>query len=239
MDTATKLQLPGYIEIIALAKDTEEDQLMRPARRPIAIAIAAALTALLAVSIGATPAIAANADACGVVTQHTLAKAFGLSTAIEHKTVLRKPGNPAGVINERCAAFAYKGPKPTTSAKRRSALLAGVGAELKIETWVADSGPSAEVWLANVPNKLAALKKQARAKFIEGDLHGSTYQSPKFGAEDSIGYQGLAGKISKIRALWWERSSGTLILVDAAQAKSKPLRASLRTLMAGIVPGVL
>lgn len=238
MDTATNLQLAGYVETIAPAEDTEEDQLMQNARRPITFALAAALGVLLTASLGATPASAANADACGVVTQHTLAKAFGLSAAIEHKTVLRKPGNPAGVINERCEAFAYNGPKPTTSAKHRSALLAGAGAELKIETWVADSGPSAEVWMANFPRKLAALKKQAKAKFVEGDLHGSTYQSPKFGAEGSIGFQGLAGKISRVRALWWDHSSGTLMLVDAAQAKSKPLRASLRTLMAGIVPGV-
>lgn len=239
MDTATNLHLPGYIETIAPPKDTEEEQPMRIVRRPIALALAAALTGLLAASIGATPAIAANADACGVVTQHTLAKAFGLNSAIEHKTVLRKPGNPAGVINERCEAFAYRGPKPTSAAKRRSALLAGAGAELKIETWVADSGPSAEVWLANFPKKLAALKRQAKARFIEDGLHGSTYQPPKFGAENSIGYQRLAGKIRKIRALWWDRGAGTLILVDASQAKSKPLRASLRTLMAGIVPGVL
>lgn len=224
---------------MAPRNDTEEDPFMRTARRHISLALVAMLAGLLAVSISATSAIAANADACGVVTQRTLAKAFGLTTAIEHKTVLRKPGNPGGVINERCQAFAYKGPKPTTSTKRRSILLAGSGVELKIETWIADSGPSAEVWLANFPSKLAALQKQAKAKFIEGDLQGSSYQPPKFGAEDSIGYQGSEGKVGKIRALWWDRSAGTLILVDAAQAKDKPLRASLRTLMAGIVPGVL
>jgi len=211
---------------------------MRTDRRHILFALGATVASLLAAGIGATPALAANADACGVLTQHTMAKAFELTNTIDHKTVLSGPGNPAGVIQERCQAFAYKGPKPTTSAKRRAALLAGTGAEFKIETWVADSGPSAQVWLSNFPKKLAALKSQAKATFIEGPLNGSTYKSPRFSAEASIGYQGRTGATQKVRALWWNRSTGTLLLLNAIEAKSKPLRASIRSLMSGIVPGV-
>jgi len=206
--------------------------------RNIAMTISGALVSLLVAGPGAAPALATNSDACGVVTQHTMAKAFELTNTIEHKTVLRGPGNPAGVIQERCDAFAYKGPKPTTSAKRRAALRAGTGAEIKIETWVADSGPSAQVWLSNFPEKLAALKSQSRAQFVEGPLNGLTYKPPRFAAEAAIGYQGRSGALGKIRGIWWDRSAGTLLVVNATEAKSKPLRASLRSLMAGIVPGV-
>ena len=212
---------------------------MGPHRRRITFALGPVLAFLLVASVGGGQALAANADACGVVTQHTMAKAFGLSTTIQHKTVVRRPGNPAGVIQERCESFAYKGPKPATSAARRAALLAGSGAEINIETWVADSGPAAEVWLSNFPKKLQALKSQSRAQFLGAPLHGSTFKVPTFGAEASIGYQGATAKTKKVRELWWVRSDGTLIMVTAVEAKSKPLRGSLRTLMSGIVPGVL
>jgi len=210
---------------------------MLRARRHIAIALGATL-ALLGATVGATPALGANADACGTITQHTLAKAFELSKTIEHKALLREPGDPSGVIQERCNAFAYTGAKPTSSAKRRASLLAGTGAEVKIETWVADSGPSAEVWLANFDRKLEALKKQAKTQYVEG-LGGSTYQPARFGAEGSAGYRGNAGALRKARVIWWQRSSGTLIVMSAVEAKSKPLPASLLTLGATIVPGVL
>jgi hypothetical protein len=218
--------------------ETEGGHAMRTDRRHIVSALGVALASIFTLGAGATPALAANADACGVVTQHTMAKAFGLTTTIQHKTVLSGPGNPAGVIHERCSAFAYKGSKPTNAAKRRAALLAGTGAEIKIETWVADSTPSAQVWLANFPQKLETLKTQAKAQFVNGPLNGSTYKPPRFSAEAAIGYQGRSGAIRKVRGLWWQRSTGTLLLVNAAQEKSKPLRASLQSLMSGIVPGV-
>jgi hypothetical protein len=211
---------------------------MRTGRRQFALALGAALASLLVTSIGATPALAANADACGVVTQHTLAKAFELTNAIEHKTVVKGPGNSAGVIQERCKAFAYKGPKPTTAAKRRAALRDGTGAEINLEAWVADSGPNAEVWLANFSKKLANLKSQAKAQFIDGPLNGSAFKPPRFAAEAAIGYQGRAGALGKIRGIWWDRGAGTLLVANATEAKGKPLRGSLRSLMAGIVPGV-
>lgn len=206
-------------------------------RRDI-FAIAVALASLLAGAAAPTPVLAANSDACGAVTQHTIAKTFGQASVIEHKALLRDAGNAAGVIQERCEAFAYRGPKPTTSAKRQAALLAGTGTELKIETWVADSGPASAAWLANFPRKLEALRVQAKAQFIEGPLGGSTYNPPRFGAEASIGYQGSIGSTGKIRALWWDRNSGTLILVNGVEDRGKPLRSSLRSLMSAIVPAV-
>jgi len=218
--------------------ETEEEQDMRTDRRHIASAFGAALAGLLVAAVGAAPAVAANADACGVVTQHTMAKAFELTATIEHKTVVRGSGNPAGVIQERCEAFAYKATKPTTSAKRRAALLAGTGAEIKFEAWVADSGPAAQVWLSNFPKKLAALKSQSKAQFVDGPLNGSTYKPPRFAAEAAIGYQGRSGALRKVRGIWWDRSAGTLLVATATEEKSKPLRASLRSLMGGIVPGV-
>lgn len=202
-------------------------------------ALGVALASLLAGAAAPLPVLAANSDACGAVTQYTIAKAFGLASVLEHKALLRDAGNAAGVIQEHCEAFAYRGPKPTTSAKRKDALLAGTGAELKIETWVTDTGPAGAIWLANFPKKLEALRGQAKAQFVEGPLGGSAYNPPRFGAEASIGYQGIIGATGKIRALWWDRNSGTLILVNGVVAKSKPLRSAVRSLMSDIVPAVL
>lgn len=209
-----------------------------PARRHVTLALGPVLTALLAAAVFATQASAVNPDACGAITEHTIAKAFELNNTIEHKILIRESGDPSGALQERCNAYAYKGAKPTNPAKRRATLLAGNGAELRIETWVADSGQSSAVWFANFDRKLEALRKQARTQYVEG-LGGSTYKPPRFGAEGSAGYRGVAGALRKVRTIWWEHNSGTLIVISAVEAKSKPLPASLLTLGASIVPGVL
>jgi hypothetical protein len=205
---------------------------------PVNLILAIALLAIGSTSFSAAPAIAANADACGVVTQHTMARAFGLTDAIPHKAVLRAPGNPAGVIHIRCRAFAWSGRKPANAAQRRAGLLAGTVAEFRIETWVADSGPSAQTWLANFPKKLDGLRSRAKAQFLEGGLEGTTLRLPLFGAEAATGYQGIKGGTKKLRAFWWNRSTGTLISFNAVEARNKPLAASVRNLAAKVVPGV-
>jgi hypothetical protein len=189
-------------------------------------------------AFAAAPAAATNADACGTITQHTMAKAFGLTDAVQHKSVLREPGTPAGVIHIRCRAFAWSGAKPTNSARRRAGLLAGTVAEMRIETWVADSGPSAQTWLANFPKKLAGLRSRARAFFIDGPLHGSLFAPPHYGAEAASGYQGATTALNKVRAFWWTRTTGTLISINLIESRDQPSLASLRALAEKIVPGV-
>lgn len=214
---------------------------MRTHRLPTAVnhfLAIATLAGLGSLGLAAAPAAASDADACGLVTQHTMAQAFDLANAVQHKAVLRAPGNPAGVVHVRCRAFAWRGPKPTNAARRRAGLLAGTVANMRIETWVADSGPSAQTWLANFPKKLDGLKSRAKAQFIEGALHGTTFAPPRFGAEAAIGYQAITGGTRKIRAFWWNRSSGTLISFNVEGARDKPLLASVRQLASKIVPGV-
>lgn len=198
----------------------------------------AALVAMASMVIAAAPAAAANADACGLATQHTQAKAFGLTNSVQHKSVLREPGNPAGVIHTRCKAFAWKGEKPTNEARRRAGLLAGTTATYRIETWVADSGPTAETWLANFPKKLDGLRDRARAQFIEGNLPGRALSLPRFGLPSVLGYQAPSGGLRKLRAFWWNQATGTLISFNVVEARGKPVGASLRNLAAAIVPRV-
>lgn len=212
-------------------------------RRPLPTAInlvlaIAALAMLGSAGLGATPAAAANADACGVVTQHTLATAFGLSDAIPHKAVLREPGNPAGVIHTRCRVLAWKGAKPNNAEQRKAGLLAGTVAELRIEAWVADSGPSAQTWLANFPKKVEGLKSRAKAQFIEGSLDGTSFKPPPFGAQSALGYKATVGGRQKLRAFWWNRQTGMLLSFNATEARGKPLVSSIQQLAAKIVPGV-
>lgn len=211
---------------------------MQPLHRVAVFALSLVATIPVA-ACSSSAAVAANSDACGLVTQHDIAKAFGFREAVEHKTVLRDAGNAAGVINERCQVFAYTGAKPTSSAERRANVRSGTGAEINIETWVSDSGPSAEVWLANFPKKLSSLRSHAKARFINGPLSGFAYNPPRFGAEASIGFQGSIGVARQLRDLWWVRSSASLIKVDAVGQKGKSLAGPVKALMATIVPGVL
>jgi hypothetical protein len=198
----------------------------------VALAISGAMV------FATTPAIAANADACGLATQHEMASAFGLTNSVQHKSVLRAPGNPAGVVHIRCRAFAWTGQKPTNAARRREGLLAGTVATYRIETWVADSGPSAETWLANFPKKLEGLKNRAKALFLEGSLQGTTFKPPTFGLESALGYQAPVGGLRRLRAFWWNRASGTLISFNVVEDQDKPVGASLRKLASEIVPEV-
>lgn len=199
---------------------------------------ASMLMVLGSTSVAAVPASASNADACGLVTQHTMARAFELTDSVQHKTVLREPGNPAGVIHVRCRAFAWSGQKPTNAARRHAGLLAGSVATYRIETWVADTGPAAQSWLANFSKKLEGLRSRAKAQFTEGALHGNSFRPPRFGAEAAIGYQATSGGTRKLRAFWWNRSTGTLISFNAVEARDKPLVASVRELASKIIPGV-
>ncbi len=198
----------------------------------------AALSAFGAMVLSVAPATAANPDACGLVTQHAMARAFGLTNSVQHKSVLRAPGNPAGVVHIRCQAFAWKGRKPTNAARQHDGLLAGTVATYRIETWVADSGPAAGTWLANFPKKLEGLKSRAKAQFLEGQLRGKAFKPPLFGLKSAVGYQAPSGGLRKQRAFWWDRSSGTLISFNVVEARDKPVGASLRNLAGAIVPKV-
>lgn len=198
----------------------------------------AATTALATSAFSAAPAMAATPDACGLASQNTMARAFDLTNSVQHKTVVKAPGNSAGVVQTRCRAFAWKGEKPTNAARRRAGLIAGTVATYDIETWVADEGPSSEVWLANFPKKLASLKEKAKAQFIEGSLPGKRFTPPTFGFESALGYQAPTGDTRKLRALWWNRDSGTLIAIDVTEDQDRPVGLSLRRLAAAIVPKV-
>lgn len=198
----------------------------------------AAIAALAASAMSAAPAMAANPDACGLASQHTMARAFDLTSSVQHKSVVKAPGNSAGVVQTRCRAFAWKGEKPTNTERRQAGLIAGTVATYDIEVWVADSGPSSQVWLANFPKKLASLKDKARAQFIEGSLQGKAFAPRTLGFESAIGYQAPSGGTRKLRAFWWNRNTGTLIAINMAEDRDKPIGASLRRLAAAIVPKV-
>jgi hypothetical protein len=198
----------------------------------------AALGALGSMILATASAVAANPDACGLATQHTMARAFGLTSSVQHKSVLRAPGNSAGVVHVRCKAFAWSGQKPTNAARQQRGLLTGTVATYRIETWVADSGPAAGTWLANFPKKLEGLKSRAKAQFIEGTLQGKSFAPPRFGTESALGYQAPSGGVRKLRAFWWNRASGTLISFNVVETREKPNGVWLRNLASKIIPKV-
>jgi hypothetical protein len=197
---------------------------------------------LSAVMTAAGPAVgsanASDATACGLMTQHEMAKAFDLQEALFENTVLREPGNPAGVVHVRCRASAWKGEKPMNATQRRRALLSGTFAQMRIETWVADPGPYEGAWLANFPHKLEGLKERAEAQFLNGSLKGSTFAPPHYGAEGAIGYKADTAKTTKVRAFWWTAATGEIVSFTIEEARGRPAVSSLKTLAARMVPGV-
>jgi hypothetical protein len=79
------------------------------------IACALAVMAVAYAGIGATPAQAITSDSCGLITQAKIAAAFGLAETVKHNTVVAAPGNPGGVVRNRCEAFTWRGRKPTNA----------------------------------------------------------------------------------------------------------------------------
>lgn len=210
-------------------------------RLPIAAVklMAVALFATLAsAAASAAPAIASNADACGVVTENALAQAFGLDRVSEQKALLRAPGNRAGVVHDRCRVLAWKGRRPTTAREERAGLRAGTVAKARIETWVADPGPAEQKWMENLPEKLEGLRMRAKAEFIEGAKPGSSFQLPPFGADAAIGYQLATGGLRKLRAFWWNERSGSIVSMNLVERRNRTIAETVRRLGAKIIPGV-
>jgi hypothetical protein len=204
------------------------------------LSVVAALVAVLAAMSAAAAANAdpPQADPCGAITQAQLAQAFALSSAQKRSSVLRAPGNSAGVIRDRCRAIAWKGGKPSTAKQERQALVAGRLAKLRLETWVKDESQFAETWVQNFPSKVKALTSRARETFVEGPLHGRAINLPKFGAEHSLGFFAQTGGLQKVRAFWWDANRTDIVAINVIEARGKPMIGSLRTVAAQVVPAV-
>lgn len=196
----------------------------------------AVITGLALLSVTATGSKAAIPDACGLITEHDLAKAFALAHAVKHTTLVTQPGNAAGVLRQTCRAFAWRDRKPTNAKRKRIALLDGTFAELTIHTWVPDQSPSAGRWRVRFPSVLKKQRGTTSALFLK-TLHGTRLVPPRFDADHSIAFQAPNGKLRKARGIWWNQDDKTLISIQVTQARGKPTVAPLRRIASHIVPG--
>jgi len=201
-------------------------ELRRFTNRFLAIAIAIA-TMTIAVTAFAPSARAANADPCGVITQSALAGAFGLAHAEKDSTVLRSPGNSAGVLHDRCKGLAWKGTRPRSPKSEHAAIVAGTAADVRLEAWVPDESPFAERWHNNFPDKIQGLTTRARQVFVQGALHGRGIALPRFGAEHSRGFLAMVGKLVRIRALWWSTADASIVSMNVIEPRRRSVGQSL------------
>ena len=204
--------------------------------RFLSVTVGVALSSVLA----ASPAVGAPvSDPCGLLTQHEISKAFGFTDTVLHKSVLRDVGNSAGVIHIRCLVVSWSGGKLGGPKQRREKILAGTSAKMRIESWVPDSSPFAQTWQRNFATKVDGLTSRARATFVEGPLHGAPFSLPRFGAERRVAYQGTTTRLHKIRAIWWSPSTSAVFSVSLLEARGKPAIASLKQVVAPMVPAVM
>jgi hypothetical protein len=198
------------------------------------LASAAAVALMYACAL-APPASAAFLDPCGLITQAELSTAFGLADVVKHNTVVGAPGNPAGVVRNRCEAFAWRGPKPTNEKRKRESLLAGTMARLTMQSWVPDEGPQAQAWrTTRFDETLKRLRGAASERFLKG-LHGARSVPPRFGADSRVAFSATAGGTRKVRAFWWSREAKSLLVFDAVEAKGQPTLASLKRVASIVV----
>lgn len=195
---------------------------------------AAAVAVALAAGLAARPAAAAVPDACGLVTTFQIAGAFGLTNAVEHRTLAGPEGNPAGVLHVRCRVFAWSGGKPANERRKRRALLAGRLAWLNVDNWLAERSPYAPSWRAHFDAELKALRAASVRLYLKR-LGGRAFAPPRYGAEEAIAYRAVTRRAVKLRALWWKRSDKSMIEINLEEARGKPALRSLKRLGATMV----
>ena len=116
-------------------------------------------------------------EPCGLIKESEIAAAFGLAHAIKHNTLVTEPGNSIGSrARNRCAAFAWRGPKPTNEKRKRQRLLEGRLARLSIQSWAPDEGPKAKVWRDSFDETLKRVRGAASSLFLT-QLRGSPASS--------------------------------------------------------------
>lgn len=212
---------------------------MHPSRVATRFAVGCVASwAILAIGVPAA-AQAENVDACGLITQHETARAFGLNNANNRWRVVQAPGNSAGVVRVRCLASIWAGSAarpPRSAAGRRQGLRDGTLATLRIETRAADSEPNASTWLANFPSKLKGLTSRARERFVGGPLDGRAFAPPKYGGDHSLGFDGRTRRLRKVSIFWWSDTGG-IISINAVQARGRATVASVRRIGKTVVAG--
>jgi len=173
------------------------------------------------------PASAAVSDTCGLIAESKIAAAFGLTDAVKHSTVVAAPGNPTGVVRNRCEAFAWRGAKPNNEKRKRESLLAGTFASLTMQSWFPDEGPQSQVWRAGFDKTLKRIRGAASDLFLK-KLDGTRFTPPRLGADSAVGFSANVGGTRKVRALWWSRDAKSLLVFDAVEAKGQPTVASVK-----------
>ncbi len=203
----------------------------------VSVVVAVAMAGLAAFPVGAASALT-FADPCGLLTQHELAKTFGQSEVRMHKSVLRSPGNSAGVLHLRCLVLAWQGRKPSGAAQEHRQLVAGEASSLRMETWVADEGATAATWRANFAAKIQGLTARAREAFHRVGSRGRTISLPKLGVEHVLGFFAPSGRLEKIRAFWWDAGAASIVSMSAVEARGAPLVDSIEQVAAAVVPQI-
>lgn len=198
-----------------------------------------AVVATVAISLGLTLGMASTApafvaDACGIVSKGSLAKAFKLRTASTDSRLIRGPGNSAGVIRDRCVVLAWTGRRPKSPQEERRALLDGTAASLRMETWVPDDAPSAEIWRNNFATRVRELTSQARRAF----RGGREIKLPRFGVARSLGFQRVRGGLIKLRGFWWSPNQASIVAMTLIESRSAPAAQSLKTVAEKVVPEI-
>jgi hypothetical protein len=189
--------------------------------------LAALIGALACIFLAAGSTRAAVPDACGTVTQYKVARAYGLTHAVKHTSVLAAPENTSGVLRIGCRVFAWKGAKPPNDKLKREALLEGRLAWLRVQTWVTDQSPYAPAWRAHFDAERAAIRTASVRLFLRR-LHGRAFVPPRYGADEAIAYRGQTRKVVRVRGLWWKRADKSMIEVNVEEARGKPALASLK-----------
>jgi len=203
-------------------------------------ALSVALSGLAGVLVFSSSVAGAEtfADSCGVQTEHTLAKEFRQMDVRKRDTALRAPGNSAGVLHLRCLVLAFSGRKPSGAKQEHQALVDGVASKLRMETWVADEGPTAETWRANFAAKISGLTSRARKQFTEISPAGRQVSLPHFGVEHALGFLATSGSLVKLRAFWWSASASSIVSMSAVEAKGGPLVGSIKQVASAVVPAI-
>jgi hypothetical protein len=132
------------------------------------------------------------------------------------------PDESDGRVASNCSIFAWSGSKPTTYKQVKQKLADGTDASAYIRTWITDEqSPDASMWTSIGFDKTLSDNTTGCYAVMKA-LHGNVFGPPHFGAQHSIGYQGVNGAARDLCGVWDRTDTDRIIVLLLNESKHAP-----------------
>ena len=198
---------------------------MRARAGSLALEGGSAAMGAAALMLLATPGIAfdQSASPCTLASKGAIARAVGLPHVAETTVIGSSyPVETDGRVASNCSIFAWSGRKPKSYKQIQQKLANGTYASGYIRTWITDQGPDADEWHSSGFDTTPGDVEGGCYAVMEA-IHGHVFGPPHFGAQQSIGYQGITGSARNVCGVWDRTELSRIIVILLNSSKHSPV----------------